>query len=309
MKQLHKSNTIHNNSAGGILKEVLQKLVSEDILLPCPRGIKNAARSTCLFIKRLPLEDNTDAQHEFALLLSDYIVDGKSITLDTYRKSCEVISVDAIGVVQDDVYNILGRSEYNQCNLSPLISLPKTASEKQLRLDSLERNQDFGKCLSNTVEAADNLLRRSFRRREPDRLRWQCWSPSIWRSFLYSFIHTTSLLYPLLRPHRITWSFGARSNVLFRFCISTEWSGDCWTCALRSMSGFFPWDRLRINCDTDARGLWSHCGAQLRTDCGESVHICVTIVSMRTFDHKCVQRNSPTTIRSSFSLRLPFSHF
>jgi hypothetical protein len=152
MKQLHQSSIIHNSSAGGILKEVLHKLVSEEILLCCPRGIKNLARSTCLFIKRLPLLDSTDNEQEFAMLLSEYITDGTPLTLQTYRKSCEEIFVDAVGVVQEDVYKILCRSEYNGFDLSPLKSLPKTVAQKKTHFDMVESNHAIGQVSSGSEQ-------------------------------------------------------------------------------------------------------------------------------------------------------------
>jgi hypothetical protein len=130
-KQLHKSNVIHNNSAGGILKDIIRKLISEDILVSCPRGIKNAARSTCLFIKRLPLQDDLDMQQEFESLLGGYTVDAKPITLEMYRTSCQVIHIDAIGTVQEDVYEIFRRPEYVDIDLSPLGMLPKSSVIKK----------------------------------------------------------------------------------------------------------------------------------------------------------------------------------
>jgi hypothetical protein len=65
----------------------------------------------------------------------------------------------------------------------------------------------------------------------------------------------------------------------------------------------YPSDRLRLNCDTVARGLWSHCDTQLRTNCGASVHICVTILRMRTVDHTVPQEFSNYgRLPSNFSL-------
>ena len=64
-----------------------------------------------------------------------------------------------------------------------------------------------------------------------------------------------------------------------------------------------PWDRLRLNCDTVARGLWSHCGAQLRTNCVASVHICVTTLRMHTVDHTVPQEfSNHGRLASNFSL-------
>ena len=78
-----------------------------------------------------------------------------------------------------------------------------------------------------------------------------------------------------------------RSIVLCQFSLHQSSTG-LWFEPCRSPSSVrcsLPCDRLRLNCDTVARGLWSHCGAQLRTNCGASVHSCATILPMRTVDH------------------------
>ena len=130
MKQLHKSSVIHNSSGGGLLKEVLNKLAASDILTLCPRGIKHTSRSTSVYIKQLPLENDTQAEQDFLLTLSEYSFENKSITMDMYRQSCQWVVLDAIGVVQDDVYEILRRPEYGNRDLSVLSRLPKTVASK-----------------------------------------------------------------------------------------------------------------------------------------------------------------------------------
>ncbi len=130
MKQLHRSTTIHNNSGGGLLKEVIKKLLDTDVLSICVRGIKHSTRTTSVYIKRLPLTNDTDAEEEFQNVLSEYSYNGKSISLDLYRTSCESISLEAIGTVQEDVYELLSRPEYGARDFSVLRNLPKLSSQK-----------------------------------------------------------------------------------------------------------------------------------------------------------------------------------
>jgi len=131
MNQLHKSSTlIHYHSGGGLLKELLKELVHLDVLMECPRGIKHSSRTTKVFIKRIPLENDND-EKEFLSILSDYPLENKPITIDMYRKSCESIKLDAVGVVQDDVYELLRREEYGNRDLSILTLLPKIGCNKK----------------------------------------------------------------------------------------------------------------------------------------------------------------------------------
>lgn len=132
MKQLHKSTVIHNYSGGGLLKEVLQQLVKSDILILCLRGIKHSSRTTAVYIKRIPFENDIDAEANFLSLLSEYSVNDKPITIDMYRKSCELISLDAVGIVQQDVYDLLRRPEYGNRDLSVLSLIPKTKGPQSI---------------------------------------------------------------------------------------------------------------------------------------------------------------------------------
>lgn len=128
--QLHTDRTVHNNSGGGLLTEVLKDLVHSDVLMECPRGVKSAARSTKVFIKRIPLENEED-EKDFVYILSKYSDENvKPITIDMYRKSCEVINLAAVGVVHEDVYKLLRRAEYGTRDLSVLSLLPKVGTKK-----------------------------------------------------------------------------------------------------------------------------------------------------------------------------------
>jgi hypothetical protein len=121
---------IHNHSGGGLFKEVLQQLVTLGILTLCPRGIKHSSRSTSVYIKWIPFENDTDSEENFLSALSEYTFNSKSITMDIYRKSCDMIVLDAVGTVQDDVYEILRRIEYTNRDFSVLTFLPKTGFSK-----------------------------------------------------------------------------------------------------------------------------------------------------------------------------------
>jgi hypothetical protein len=128
MKQLHKSTVIHNNSGGGLLKEVLRELVSSDILCLCPRGVKNSSRSTGVYIKQIPPQNNVDAEEIFSSTLAEYQIDKKPITIEMYRESCKNLELNAIGVVQEDVYETLSRPEYGNRDLSILNSFSMVIS-------------------------------------------------------------------------------------------------------------------------------------------------------------------------------------
>ncbi|CAF1078046.1 unnamed protein product [Rotaria magnacalcarata] len=126
MKQLHRSTIIHNNSGGGVLKQVMKKLVDTDVLAICPRGVKHASRTTCVYIKKLPLENDVDGEKEFLSILSEYTYKEKPISIDMYRQSCKSIVLEAIGTVQEEVFQLLGRPEYGTRDLNMLVNLPKT---------------------------------------------------------------------------------------------------------------------------------------------------------------------------------------
>jgi hypothetical protein len=130
MKQLHRSPTVHNNSGGGLLKEVITKLLDTNVLMICVRGIKNSSRTTSVYIKRLPMVDNAEDEREFQNVLSEYSYNGQSISVDLYRSSCELTSLEGIGTVQEDVYQVLRRPEYGTRDFSVLLNLPKISSQK-----------------------------------------------------------------------------------------------------------------------------------------------------------------------------------
>lgn len=98
----------------------------------CLRGVKNSSRSTAVYIKRLPVENDVKAQNDLSLTLFEYTFNNTSITLDMYRNSCRHVVLDAIGVVQEDVFTFLRRSEYGDRDLTSLTLLPKTAVVKGL---------------------------------------------------------------------------------------------------------------------------------------------------------------------------------
>ncbi|CAF1292378.1 unnamed protein product [Adineta steineri] len=125
LKQLHRSSVVHNHSGGGLLKEVIKKLLDTDILSVCIRGVKHTSRTTSVYIKRLPLIDNADAEEEFKNILSEYSYMGQPIAIDLYKKSCENVHLEAIGTVQEDVYQLLKRSEYGTRDFLNLLNLPK----------------------------------------------------------------------------------------------------------------------------------------------------------------------------------------
>ena len=128
--QLHHSTVVHNSSGGGVLKDVLKKLVDTDVLAICVRGIKHSSRTTSVYIKLLPLSTDEDAEKEFEHILSEYSYNGQSISMDLYRRSCESISLEAIGTVQEEVYELLRRPEYGTRDFSVLRNIPKTSSQK-----------------------------------------------------------------------------------------------------------------------------------------------------------------------------------
>ena len=143
MKQLHKSSVVHNNSAGGVLKQVMKKLVDTDILAICPRGVKHSSRTTCVYIKKLPLENDTSEENEFMSVLSEYTYNEKPISIELYRKSCEPLSLEAIGTVQEDVFEILKRPEYGERDLTVLLNLPKMSSPRLSNSDNHSNNREF----------------------------------------------------------------------------------------------------------------------------------------------------------------------
>ncbi|CAF2152249.1 unnamed protein product [Rotaria magnacalcarata] len=130
MKQLHESAVIHNHSGGGLLKQVITRLVETDLLEMCERGVKHASRTTCVYVKRLPLENDMDSQEQFSSILSEYTYQRNPISIDLYKKSCESMLLEAVGTVQEDVIQVLKRSEYGERDFSTFINLPKTTKPK-----------------------------------------------------------------------------------------------------------------------------------------------------------------------------------
>ncbi|CAF1256015.1 unnamed protein product [Rotaria magnacalcarata] len=130
MKQLHESAVIHNHSGGGLLKQVITRLVETDLLEMCERGVKHASRTTCVYVKRLPLENDMDSQEQFSSILSEYTYQRNPISIDLYKKSCESMLLEAVGTVQGDVIQVLKRSEYGERDFSTFINLPKTTKPK-----------------------------------------------------------------------------------------------------------------------------------------------------------------------------------
>ncbi|CAF1489565.1 unnamed protein product [Adineta ricciae] len=126
-KQLHKSSFIHNNSSGGLLKEVLEHLVTADVLIVCQRGIKNQSGSTPVYIKRLCNQDDSDEEENLASMLSEYTFENKPVTIEAFRNACENTALEAIGIVQSEVFAILRRREYGNRDVTSLTLLPRTA--------------------------------------------------------------------------------------------------------------------------------------------------------------------------------------
>ena len=143
MKQLHKSTIVHNHSGGGLLKQVMKKLVDTDILAICPRGVKHLSRTTCVYIKKLPLENDSDQEDEFISVLSEYIYNEKPISIELYRKSCEALSLEAVGTVQEDVIELLKRPEYGERDLTVLLNLPKMSCPRMSNSDNHSNNTEF----------------------------------------------------------------------------------------------------------------------------------------------------------------------
>lgn len=143
MKQLHRSSIVHNYSGGGLLKQVLAKLVDTDVLAICPRGVKHVSRTTCVYIKKLPLVNDADAEQEFQSILSEYTFDNEPISMDLYRKSCESILLEAVGIVQEDVFQLLRRPEYGSRDFNILLNIPKTNKSSKNFSSNLMNNMYF----------------------------------------------------------------------------------------------------------------------------------------------------------------------
>lgn len=112
IKQLHRDNALHNS--GGIrLKVVVNKLVDSDILTVCPHGIKNSSKRTPVYIKQLPPEDESDQESYLVTALSEYTKDNQPLSFSAYKRSCNSFFLVTDGIIHDDVYQILGRPEYD----------------------------------------------------------------------------------------------------------------------------------------------------------------------------------------------------
>lgn len=72
--------------------------------------------------------DGMDSEHDFEQHLMQFHSTSRPITMALYLKSCENIKLDAVGVVQQDVYKILRRPEYETRDLSLLNEIPKSSS-------------------------------------------------------------------------------------------------------------------------------------------------------------------------------------
>ncbi|CAF1225317.1 unnamed protein product [Rotaria magnacalcarata] len=85
----------------------------------------HASRSTTVYIKRIPFENDADSEQNFLLVLSEYSGDNKPITMEAYRKSSKLISFEAVGIVQKDVYDFVRRPEYGNRYLSIVVLIRK----------------------------------------------------------------------------------------------------------------------------------------------------------------------------------------
>ena len=86
LTQLHELSVLHN--CGGVpLKTVGKQLVNSDILTVCPRGIKNASKTTPVYIKLLPFEDDADDESYLVSTLSEYIHNDQQISMALYKTS------------------------------------------------------------------------------------------------------------------------------------------------------------------------------------------------------------------------------
>ncbi|CAF1213934.1 unnamed protein product [Adineta ricciae] len=114
IKQLHQESSLHNS--GGIrLKDVAKTLTDSDVLIVCSHGIRNASKTTPVFIKQLPPEDEVDEDTVLQSALSEYTKDGQPVSLASYKNSCNLFSLLTDGVVHNDIYRILSQPEYSTC--------------------------------------------------------------------------------------------------------------------------------------------------------------------------------------------------
>ncbi len=124
LTQLHKSSLVHNTGSGGLLKDVISKLLDSDILIICPRGIQHANKTTPVYIKRLPVEDDAETESDLASVLSEYEHKNKPISMELYKQKCQSLSLVTGGSVHNDVYEILQRPEYATRDFFALFTMP-----------------------------------------------------------------------------------------------------------------------------------------------------------------------------------------
>ena len=91
------------------------------------------------------MPNDIDMEQTFLSLLEQFSNESQPITIEKYRQSCEVVRLNAIGTVQDDVYEILRRPEYNNRDLSPLSAIPKTTALRNVDLFSRTTSNGIGK--------------------------------------------------------------------------------------------------------------------------------------------------------------------
>ena len=124
LTQLHSNSFIHNTS-GVDVRCVLDYLVECDLLECVHRGMQTTRRSTCVYVKKLPLDgDNPEIGKEHLLLfgekLSEFSEQHPELTVEEYVEKSGAVVLDAVGTVTEELEAILALREYASVDISAL---------------------------------------------------------------------------------------------------------------------------------------------------------------------------------------------
>jgi len=125
--QLHRNSFIHNVSKND-RRAVLKHLVKSELLLCVEKGIKTSRKYTTVYIKQLPtcdLDGNVDSDQKllFEEKLKAFKNYNSDLTIEQYLNSSMLIALDGIGVVTNELVEILSMPEYMKIDSSPLYNL------------------------------------------------------------------------------------------------------------------------------------------------------------------------------------------
>lgn len=130
--QLHTNSFLHNASPMNV-RSVLEHLFKCELIHHIEKGLKISRRSTSVYIKRLPICQHTgEIDDEQIQAFDDKLKEFKShhpeLTVNEYLKKNMIITLDAVGVVADDLVKFFSLPEYMKIDITPLYNLKETGA-------------------------------------------------------------------------------------------------------------------------------------------------------------------------------------